>query len=92
MNVPCPGRPGGQALVLQLPVGLEHRVRVDREGGNHLPDRRQLVSLGEIAQPQRVLHLLDDLQVRRHARARIEAELDGRGFCRFAYWLIYRHR
>ena len=76
------GAPGGQALVLQLPVGLEHRVRVDGQRGDHLPHLRQLVALDEIAEPQRVLDLLDDLQVGRDARARIEAELDGRRLAR----------
>ena len=78
MNVPWPGLPGGQALVLKLAVGLEHRVRVDRQRGDHVPDLGQLVAGLEVAQPQGVLHLLDELQVRRHAGGRVEPELDRR--------------
>ena len=38
-------RPGAhQALALQVPVGLEHRVRVDRQLGDHLLRGRQLVA------------------------------------------------
>ena len=83
---------GGQPLVLQLAVGLEHRVRVNGEGSDHLPDLRQSVARDEIAEPQRLLHLLHDLQVGRHARARIEAKLDGRCITRPTYRLIYLHR
>ena len=57
MNVPWPG-PGRQALGLQLLVGLQHRVRVDRQRGDHVPDLRQLVAQLEVAQPQRVLDLV----------------------------------
>ena len=45
------GAPSGQAFVLQLPVGLQHRVRVDGEGGDHLLDLREPVSRDEIAEP-----------------------------------------
>ena len=72
-----PGAAGRQALVLQVPVGLEHRVRVDGEGSDHLPDFRELVSLDKNAEPQRALNLLDDLQVGRDTGARIESECDG---------------
>ena len=72
------GPPGRQALRLQLAVGLQHRVRVDRQRGDHVPDLGQLVAGLEIAQPQRVLDLLDELQVGRHARGRIQPELDRR--------------
>ena len=66
----------GQAQVLELAVGLAHGVRVDRDLRDHLLDRGQLVALGQQAQQQRLAHLLDDLQVRRDAGARVEMELD----------------
>ena len=58
---PGPGR--DQPLVLQLPVRLEHGVRVDRQLADHLLDRRQLVALVQQAEPQRLPDLLDQLQV-----------------------------
>jgi len=73
---PGPGR--GQALVFQLPVGLEHRVRVDRQPGRHVLDLRQLVTLVQEAQPQRLPHLVDQLQVRRDAGPAVQVELDHR--------------
>jgi hypothetical protein len=42
-----------QALVFELPVGLEHRVGIDRQARHHLLDRRELVTLTQQAQPQR---------------------------------------
>jgi hypothetical protein len=62
---PWPGR--HQALLFQLAVGLEHRVRVDRQPGGHVLDLGQLVALVQQAQPQRVPDLVDQLQVRRAA-------------------------
>ena len=44
-----PARAADQAGVLQLPVGLEHRVRVDRQPAHHLLDGRQLVALAAAA-------------------------------------------
>ena len=62
-NVPSPGPGGDQPLVLELAVGLEHRVRVDRHLADDLLDGRQLVALAQQPQPQRLAHLLDELQV-----------------------------
>ena len=73
-----PGPARRQALVLQLAVGLQHRVRVDRQVGDHVPDLGQLITRLEVAQPQRVLDLLDELQVGRHPRGRVQPELDRR--------------
>ena len=78
--------PGGQALVLKLAVGLQHRVRVDGQRGDHVPDLGQLVTRLEVAKSQRVLHLLHELQVGRHPRVRIQPELDR------AVPFIYCHR
>ena len=72
------GPAGRQALGLQLLVGLQHRVRVDRQRGDHVPDLRQLVAQREVAQPQRVLDLVHQLQVGRHPGGRIQPELDRR--------------
>ena len=90
-------RPAGrQALGLQLAVGLEHRVRVDRQRGDHIPDLGQLVAGPEIPEPQRMLDLMYELQVRRHARGRVEPELDRRSRLsagrRRADPFIYCHR
>ena len=67
-----------QALGLQVTVGLQHRVRVDGQRGDHVPDLGELVAGLEVAQPQRVLHLLDQLQVGRHAGGGIQPKLDRR--------------
>ena len=62
--------------MLKLLVGLEHRVRVDRHGGDHLLDGRELVVDVEEPQSERVAHLLNDLLVWRDSRALVEVELD----------------
>ena len=70
-------RPGcDQARVLELLVGLEHRVRVDGQRVHRVLDRRQLVALAQQAEPQRMPYLLDDLLVRRQARTRVQVKLD----------------
>ena len=61
-----PGARLDQALALQVPVGLEHGVRVHRHRGHDLPHARKLVTHVEDAHPQRLPHLPHDLQVRRH--------------------------
>ena len=43
---------------------------------DHVPDLRELVAGHEVAEPQRMLDLVDELQVGRHARSEVEAELD----------------
>ena len=73
-------RPGtGQALVLELPVGLEHRVRVDGQLRHHLLDGGQLVALAQEAESQRLADLLDDLEIGGHAGAAVQVELDHTG-------------
>ena len=67
---------GDQALVLELAIGLQDGVRVDRERGYDVLDRRQLIPLAEQAQTQRVPDLPDDLLVRREAGAAVEVELN----------------
>jgi hypothetical protein len=57
-------------------VGLEHRVRVDGQLGHHLLGRRQLVARAEQPHPQRLVHLLHELQIGRDTRCLIELELD----------------
>jgi ABC-type Mn2+/Zn2+ transport system ATPase subunit len=75
---PDPGPGRRQALVFQLPVGLEHGVRIDRQPGRHVFDLRQLIALAQQAQPQRLPDLMDQLQVRRDARPAVQVELDHR--------------
>ena len=68
-------RPGrDETLLLEVSVRLGHGVRVDRERADDVLHARQLVSLDQIAETERVLDLMDELQVRRHPRARIEPE------------------
>ena len=50
-----------EALGLQFAVGLQHRVRVAGQRGDHLPDLGQLVAGLEAAQPQCVLDLVHEL-------------------------------
>jgi hypothetical protein len=52
---------------------LQHRVRVDRQVSDGVLHPRQLVSHLQVAEPGRLLDL-HELQVSRHARARIEPE------------------
>ena len=72
------GPPDDEALGLELAVGLGHRVRVDGQRGDHVPDLGQLVAGLEVAETQGVLDLVDELQVGRHARGGVEPELDRR--------------
>ena len=72
------GPPNDEALGLQLPVGLGHRVRVDGQRGDDVADLGQLVAGLEVAETQRVLDLMDELQVGRHAGGGVEPELDRR--------------
>jgi len=64
--------------VLKLAVGLEHRVGVDGQLGHDLAHLGELVARLKEPQPQGALDLLDQLQVRRHARRRVEPEADRR--------------
>ena len=58
-------RPAGrQPPVLQLAVGLQHRVRVDGERADDVLHGRELVTLAQHPQAQGVPYLLHDLQVR----------------------------
>ena len=105
MNVPLPRPPHGEALPPDRD-SLHHRVRVDRQLRHHLAHLRQLVTRLQVAQTQRLLDLLDQLQIRRDPRSRIERERDRRasdppggrafpaGFSpgRFADLLIYLHK
>ena len=65
-----------QAEALQLPVCLEHRIGIDRHFGHDLLHGRQLVSGSQVAHAQGLFHLLDDLKIRRDARAGVERERD----------------
>ena len=73
--------------MLQLPVGLQHGIRVDCQCGHHILDGREPVARHQVAEPEGVLHLPDNLLVRRHPRARVEPE-DDRGLIDL---FIYHH-
>jgi hypothetical protein len=66
--------------VLQLAIGLEHGAGVDRHRGDHLLDRGQLVPIREDPQPQRLPHLVHQLEVRRDPGVGVDPELDQRRF------------
>ncbi len=72
--VPDPGL--DQALALQVAIGLQHGVGVDRRRRDDLPHGGQLVAHLEQARPQRLPDLLDDLQVGRHHRTAVNPETD----------------
>ena len=74
--MPWPGRGAHQTLPLEVPVGLEHGVGVDRQLGHHLLGGRQLVARLEEPELQRLMDLLDQLQVGGDARGGVELELD----------------
>ncbi len=87
----APARPTrSDPLVLQLPVGLLHGVRVDRERGDHVLHARQLVTYLQEPEPERVLDLVHELEIWGDARAGIEPERDRRG--RRLLLLYYVHR
>ena len=71
---PHPGTRRDETGVLELAVGLEDRIRVDREPRDNLLDGRQLVALLQEAEAQRVPDLLNDLRVRRDAGPRVEVK------------------
>ena len=73
-----PGPACREALELQVAVGLQHRVGVDGQRGDHVADLGKLVTGLEVAQPQGVLDLVHQLQKGRHARGGVEPELDRR--------------
>src|SRR6266542_361088 len=75
----CPDPAGlHQALQLQLPVGLQHGVGVDRQRLGDLADRRQLLTGFEHAEPQRLFDLLHELHVGGDVGAAVQVELDHR--------------
>ena len=91
---PLAGPSNREALRLQLPVSLQHRIRVDRKLRDHVPDLGQLVTELEVAEPKRVLDLVDELQVGWHPRSEVKAELDRRDSRQnhgFAVLFIYFH-
>jgi len=51
--------------MLKFAVGLQHRVRVDGQRLYGFLNGRQPVTLGEVTNPKRLLHLMNQLQVRR---------------------------
>ena len=62
--------------MLELPVRLEHGVRVDRHLGDDVLDRRELVAFVEQPEAQGLADLLDQLPIGGDAGSGIDAELD----------------
>lgn len=77
--------------MLELGVGLEHRVEIDGQRADRLLDRRQPVSFGEVTEPEGLLDLVDELEVGRHAGTGLEPEPDRRAL-RLANPFTYSHR
>jgi hypothetical protein len=65
-----------QSLPLQVAVGLEHRVGVDRQLGDDLLRGRQPVARLQQAEPQGIADLLGQLEVGGDTRGGVELELD----------------
>src|SRR5204863_3158333 len=66
-----------EALALELAVRLQHGIWVDRQFLDDLPGGRKAVARSEHFVAHGVLDLLDELQVGRYARPRVEVESDG---------------
>ena len=73
-----------QPFVLKLPVGLDQRVRIDRQIAGHILDRGQAISRTQIAQQQRLSYLMDDLQIRRNTGGAVHPEPEHSSFFRDA--------
>ena len=59
-----PGQAGaGPGPRVEIAVGLEHGIRVDRQLGDDLLGRRQLIARLKQAELQGLVNLLDQLQV-----------------------------
>jgi hypothetical protein len=65
-----------QALVLELAIRLQHRVRVDGHLRDHLLDGGQTITFGQQTEPQRPPYLLDELHVRGDAGPRLQVKFD----------------
>ena len=71
------GPPGGKTLGLEFAIRLEHRVRVDGQRGDRVSHLWELVAGFQIAEPQRVLDLLNELEIGGHPGPWVEPEFDG---------------
>src|SRR4029077_2337845 len=76
---PAPLLRDDQSLALEVAIRLCDGVRVDREVRDDLSYGRQLVADVERAEPKRVLHLANDLQIGRNSGLRVEVKLDHGG-------------
>src|SRR5215469_13038696 len=68
-----------EAVALEVPIGLEDGVGVDRRCRDDFAHCGELVADLEHAHPECLANLLNDLQVRGHHRAAIESEADHPG-------------
>ena len=73
---PQSGPADDQALVLEVAIGAMDGVRIDRDLANDLFNRGQSVAGFQQAEEQGTADLLDELDVIRNARVRIEVEGD----------------
>ena len=80
------GGPEGRAMAkvatfdetqdFQLPVGLQDRVRVDRDCGDDLFRRGKLVTGSKEAHTKRLFDLLHQLEIRGNSRGRVQLKSD----------------
>jgi hypothetical protein len=63
-------------LLLEIPICLKHGVGIDGQGNDDVFYSRELVAPSQIAEPDCVLHLLDELEVGGYARARVQPKND----------------
>src|SRR5580658_6434411 len=82
--------PGSEAAVLKLAISLQDSVRVDGQRLDGLFHRRQPVPLPQVTKSERLLDLLNELQVGRHTRVRFKPESDRRA--NLIRPFIYTHR
>src|SRR5439155_8865384 len=73
---PLAATPLDETAEVELAIGLQHCVWVDRERTDDFLDGRQLVSWLQDAEPERLRHLLHELEIGRHPGAGVQMKLD----------------
>src|SRR5260370_36078927 len=65
-----------EAFPFEVPLSLQHSIRVDGQLGDNLSDRWELITGLNVPQPQGMAHLLYELQVSCHPSAAVKTEFD----------------
>ena len=71
-----PAAPFDEPAQVELAVGLQHRVRVDRQAADDLLHGRQLIAGLQDPEPERLRDLLHELEIGRHPRPGVQMKLD----------------